>query len=64
MPSRAELEVRAAAVNVTASSYANDSQLEQAVLYKEKTMTAQAGTATTKQPSAASAAAISGAANV
>jgi hypothetical protein len=36
MPSRASLELRAAAVSVTASDYPNDSTLEQAVLYAEK----------------------------
>jgi hypothetical protein len=36
MPSRAELELRARAVNVDASSYANDSKLEQKVIYAEK----------------------------
>lgn len=64
MPSRAELELRAAACNVTATSYPNDSTLEQAVLYAEKNMTAQAGTATTQAPSAASVAQTSGDANV
>lgn len=60
MPSRAELELRAAAVNVTAASYPNDSNLEQKVLYEEKAMTAQAGSATTQAPSATSVAAIAG----
>lgn len=39
MPSRAELETRAAAVSVTAANYPNDSKLEQAVIYAEKTRT-------------------------
>lgn len=64
MPSRAELELRAAAVNVTADNYSNDSNLEQAVIYAEKNMTAQAGTATTQAPDADAVAAVSGGANV
>lgn len=59
MAGRAELELRAAAVNVNAASYPNDSTLEQAVLVAERGMTAQAGTATTLAPSAASVAAVS-----
>ena len=39
MPSRAELETRAAAVSVVAANYPNDSKLEQAVIYAEKTRT-------------------------
>lgn len=39
MPSRAELETRAAGVSVTAANYPNDSKLEQAVIYAEKTRT-------------------------
>lgn len=50
MPSRAELELRAAAVNVTAANYPNDSKLEQKVLYEEQVMTAKAGTGTTQLP--------------
>lgn len=46
MPSRAELEVRARAVNVDASSYANDSKLEQQVLYAEKNTVGDAVQAT------------------
>lgn len=52
MASRALLELRAAPCNIDASLYPNDSQLEQVVLAAEKAMTAQAGTATTKAPSA------------
>lgn len=37
MPSRAELNIRARAVALDASAYANDSKLEQAVIYAEKT---------------------------
>lgn len=33
MPSRADLELQAAALSVTASNYPNDSKLEQAVIY-------------------------------
>lgn len=42
MPARAELVLRAGAVNVdhTLSKYQNDSVLEQAVLYAEKRVTA------------------------
>lgn len=64
MPSRAELELRAAAANVTATNYPNDSTLEQAVLYAEKAMTAQAGTATTQAPSDEAIAGVSGDANI
>lgn len=46
MPSRAELNLRARAVNLDASSYANDSKLEQAVLYAEKTVAGDAVKAT------------------
>lgn len=46
MPSRAELNLRARVVNVDPSTYANDSKLEQKVLYEEKNAAAAAGTAT------------------
>ena len=46
MPSRSELELRARAVNVDASSYANDSKLEQKVLYEEKNAAGDAVKAT------------------
>jgi len=64
MASRAELELRAAAVNVTASSYPNDSKLEQKVLYEEQVMTAKSGTGTTQAPSAKSVAQVSGGKNI
>jgi hypothetical protein len=64
MPSRAELELRAAAVDVAVASYPNDSKLEQAVLHAEQAMTAKAGTATTLAPSAKSVAQVSGGKNV
>lgn len=51
MALRAELELRAAAVNVNASAIHNDSVLEHTVLKAERAMTAQAGTATTLAPS-------------
>lgn len=64
MPSRAELELRAAAVNIAVSSYPNDSKLEQAVIYAEKNLTASTA-ATTKAPSGSTAVApVSGGANV
>ena len=47
MPSRDFLETVASAVNVDASAYPNDSNLEQKVLYELKNMAAAAGTATT-----------------
>lgn len=50
MPSRASLELRAAAVNVAAASYPNDSVLEKVVLTAEKALTASAA-ATTLLPS-------------
>lgn len=64
MPSRKELELRAAPLNidVTQTKYGNDSVLEQAVLYAESQMTAKTNQ-TTKAPSA-TAKAVSGAANV
>lgn len=51
MPSRAQLELRAAAVNVTPATYPNDSVLEKVVVAAEKALTATA-TATTQAPSA------------
>ena len=59
MALRAELELRAAAVNVNASTIHNDSVLEHTVLKAERAMTAKAGTATTLAPSAAAKAAVS-----
>jgi hypothetical protein len=44
--SRNELVNYARILNIDASTYANDSKLEQAVLYKLKTAAAAAGTAT------------------
>lgn len=59
MPSRAELVLRAGAVNVAAASYPNDSQLEQVVIKAEKAVTAST-TATTLAPSATAVAQVSG----
>lgn len=39
MASRQELEVRAGAIGVVAANYTNDSKLEQAIIYAEKTAT-------------------------
>lgn len=64
MPSRAELELRAAAVNVDQALYPNDSKLEQKVIYEEKVMTAKTGTGSTKLPAAAKVAQVAGGANV
>jgi hypothetical protein len=66
MASRAELILRASAANVdyTLAKYANDSVLEQAVIFAEKAMTAQTGTASTKAPTADSIHRVSGGANV
>lgn len=66
MPSRAELELRAAAVNVdaTAAGYSNDSKLEQKVIYEERVMTAKTGTGSTKLPAPVKVAQVSGGANV
>lgn len=47
MPSRAELNIRAAAVGFDQSTIPNDSKLEQKVLYLEKRQTAITGTAPT-----------------
>lgn len=63
MASRAELELRAAAVNVNPASYANDSNFEQAIIYAEKAVTTTSS-ATQTTPSAASVAKISGGQNV
>lgn len=60
MPSRAELELRAAAVNVTLTP--NDSVLEQRVLNAEKNLTASV--AATTQAAPASARQLSGDKNV
>jgi hypothetical protein len=46
MPSRAELELRAASVNVVAANYKSDSSLEQAVIYAEQNAAAATGTGT------------------
>jgi hypothetical protein len=63
MPSRAELNLRAGAVNVTQTSYPNDSKLEQAVIYAEKAVTTT-GAATTIVPTATSVAQVSGGKNI
>jgi hypothetical protein len=47
MPSRAELNIRAAAVGLDQSTIPNDSKLEQKVLFLEKRQTAITGTAPT-----------------
>lgn len=57
MPSRAELELRAASLNIAAASYPNDSTLEHAILRAQRALTAS-GAATTLLPSATSKAAI------
>jgi hypothetical protein len=64
MPSRAELVLRAAAVNVDETAYPNDSKLEQKVLYEESIMTATTNTRSTKLPAAAKVAQVSGGKNV
>lgn len=43
MPSRAELNLRANAVGIDHTQYANDSKLEQRVLYEEKNVGAETG---------------------
>lgn len=53
MPSRAQLELRAAAVNVLPATYPNDSVLEKVVLTAEKAVVAT-GAATQLLPSAVS----------
>lgn len=65
MASRAEMILRASAVNVdhTLAKYNNDSVLEQAVIRAEKLVTATS-TATTTLPPVTAVAAISGGANV
>lgn len=65
MASRAELVLRAGAVNVdhTLAKYSNDSVLEQAVVYAEKNLGASS-TATTLAASAAATYRVSGGANV
>jgi hypothetical protein len=61
MPSRAELELRAAKAGV--ALVANDSVLEQRVIYTEKASVAST-TATTNLPTAATVQGVSGGANV
>ncbi len=63
MPARAELVARANALNITVANYANDSKLEQAVLYAEKNLTTST-TASTVATSAAVSAQLSGGANI
>lgn len=63
MPSRNELELRAASANVTPANYPNDSKFEQAIIFAEKARTATA-TATTQAPTAAAVNQVSGGANV
>jgi len=65
MPSRSDLELRACAANVdyTTAKYANDSALEQAVIYAEKAVTASSS-ATTLLPPATTVGRVSGGANV
>jgi hypothetical protein len=62
--SRAELELVAAALNITASSYPNDSNLEQKVLYGLKNLAAASGTATTQAAPAGAVAKTAGGANL
>lgn len=62
MASRKELELRAAAVNVNAANYPNDSKLEQAVIYAEVHVVAS--TTATQLTPVAEALTISGGANV
>lgn len=59
MASRALLELRAAAVNVVAANFPNDSVLEQRVIAAERALVAS-GAATTLLPSAAAVQAVSG----
>lgn len=62
MPSRKELELRAAAVNIDPTTVPNDSVLEQKIIYKETHVTASS-TATQLTPTA-SAQTLAGGANV
>lgn len=61
---RAELELVAAALNVTTTTYTNDSKLEQKVLYSLKTAAGAAGNGTSIAAPASSAVKVSGGANV
>lgn len=63
MPSRAELNLRANAVNVDHTTYPNDSKLEQAVIYAE-TQLGSSGAATTIAAAAADVAKVAGGKNV
>lgn len=65
MPSRSELVLRACAANVdhTSATYSNDSNLEQAVIYAEKALTASSSATTLLAPATA-VARVSGGANV
>lgn len=66
MPARAELVLRAGAVNldVTLAKYSNDSVLEQAVIYAETHLPAATSSASQKVADPASVARVSGGANV
>jgi len=63
MPSRAELNLRANAVNLDQTTYSNDSKLEQAVIYAEEQLGAS-GAATTIAALAGDVAKVSGGANI
>lgn len=63
MASRAELELRAAGVNIDPVNYPNDSKLEQKVIYEEKARTATS-TATVKTPGVLAKSGVSGDKNV
>ncbi len=60
--SRNELEALAAALNITAANYPNDSKLEQQIIYRIKTMAASGAATTLAAP--ASSYGLSGGANV
>lgn len=53
MPSRAELELRAAKANVASASYPNDSKFEQAIIYAENNSTATSAATTVAAPTKA-----------
>jgi hypothetical protein len=63
MPSRAELNLRAAKANVVSATYPNDSKFEQAIIFAEKASTATASATTILAP-VTSVAQVSGGKNI
>lgn len=64
MANRADLELRAASVNINSATYKSDSALEQAVIFAEQNAGAAAGTGTRLAPPADAIRRVSGGKNV